>query len=563
MSPEKMPHTPEVKTTPERVLEEAEALRQAQGKKAEVSKERLSPEEIEVRVTELADLSAARPEVSKHVRETWGGLTKKEREELKAKEEETVIAHLESLKVDPELREFAESTLAETDKRIKELASHPDVLAAYKDRFETLKGTLAKVIAFDHLQKELHATENTEQKLWLFYEQYGRSPGPIERKKLEGLANRVTELKEELKGFELDEPTIDMLRRREIRGMQRDLARYSFAETESRTELIREVLPDLIQGAPLGLFGETGTGKSQLAKYICVRYLGKEPFEFDVTEQIKESQILGSGSLEGGETKFKYSPFVMAMKNGIPRIVNELDAAPPEFNTIFNELMQKREGDTWIHPKTGEKIEVHGPLIITANLKSERYSRYKFDSSAFRRLIGGAGAREIHYLDINKKDERGGYIAPETLKILGSVLADRHGNIEWDEAEAPQKIEELKRFVSACRKIQEDFTLSIREGGEETLARTDRLAFRELVITLKDQIEIMKAWKAGGFREPLQQIILREFFHKAEISGRAAKDRENMARVFIANKFFKDTKPEDFKIQGLAAQSLRQWQGKE
>ena len=63
MSPEKMPHTPEVKTTPERVLEDA-------GKEAEVSKERLSPEEIEVRVTELADLSAARPEVSKHVRET-------------------------------------------------------------------------------------------------------------------------------------------------------------------------------------------------------------------------------------------------------------------------------------------------------------------------------------------------------------------------------------------------------------------------------------------------------------------------------------------------------------
>src|SRR3972149_7339761 len=115
MSPEKMPHTPEVKTTPERVLEGAEALRQAQGKKAEVSKDRLSPEEREMRVTELADLAAARPEVSKHVRETWGGLTKKEREELKVKGEEAVIAHLESLKVDPELREFEESTLSETD----------------------------------------------------------------------------------------------------------------------------------------------------------------------------------------------------------------------------------------------------------------------------------------------------------------------------------------------------------------------------------------------------------------------------------------------------------------
>lgn len=82
-------------------------------------------------------------------------------------------------------------------------------------------------------------------------------------------------------------------------------------------------------------------------------------------------------------------------------------------------------------------------------------------------------------------------------------------------------------------------------------------------VTLKDQIEIMKAWKACGFEEPLDQVILREFFHKAEISGRAAKDRENMIRVFIANKFFSDTKPEEFKIQGLSSKTLRAWQGKE
>ena len=557
MSPEKMPHIPEVKTTPERVLEEAE------GEKIS-KKERLAPEEIEARVTELADLSATRAEISKHVRETWGGLTKKEREDLKAKGEETVIAHLDSLKVDPELREFAESTLAETDAQIKELASNPDVLKAYKGRFETLKGTLASVLAFEHLQKELRAAESREQKLRLAYEQFGRSPGPIERKKLEELTNRITETRKELQGFELDEAAVDMLRRREIRGMQRDLAQYNFAETETRTELIREVLPDLLQGAPVLFQGETGSGKTQLAKYLSQKYLDKEPAIISVSEQIKESQILGARGLEAGETIFKYSEFVKAQKEGRPVILDEVNLMPHEFAGILHDFLQKRVGDVWTHPVTGEKIPITAPIMATANLKSERYKqRYELDVATLRRFIGGAGAREIHYLDLGKKDKGGGYIAPETLKILGAVLADRHGNIEWSEAEAPQKADELRRFVAASRKIQEDFTLSIREGSEESLARTDRLAFRELVITLKDQIEIMKAWKSGGFKEPLQQIILREFFHKAEISGRAAKDRENMVRVFIANKFFANTKPEDFKIQGLAAQSLRQWQGKE
>lgn len=557
MSPEKMPHIPEVKTTPERVLEEAE------GEKIS-KKERLAPEEIEARVTELADLSATRAEISKHVRETWGGLTKKEREDLKAKGEETVIAHLDSLKVDPELREFAESTLAETDAQIKELASNPDVLKAYKGRFETLKGTLASVLAFEHLQKELRAAESREQKLRLAYEQFGRSPGPIERKKLEELTNRITETRKELQGFELDEAAVDMLRRREIRGMQRDLAQYNFAETETRTELIREVLPDLLQGAPVLFQGETGSGKTQLAKYLSQKYFDKEPAIISVSEQIKESQILGARGLEAGETIFKYSEFVKAQKEGRPVILDEVNLMPHEFAGILHDFLQKRVGDVWTHPVTGEKIPITAPIMATANLKSERYKqRYELDVATLRRFIGGAGAREIHYLDLGKKDKGGGYIAPETLKILGAVLADRHGNIEWSEAEAPQKADELRRFVAASRKIQEDFTLSIREGNEESLARTDRLAFRELVITLKDQIEIMKAWKSGGFKEPLQQIILREFFHKAEISGRAAKDRENMVRVFIANKFFANTKPEDFKIQGLAAQSLRQWQGKE
>jgi hypothetical protein len=166
-------------------------------------------------------------------------------------------------------------------------------------------------------------------------------------------------------------------------------------------------------------------------------------------------------------------------------------------------------------------------------------------------------------LDLGKKDKDGNLIAPETLKILAAVLADRKGNIQWKDQEASQKMDELKRFVQACRKIQEDFTLSVHEGAEETLTRGERLAFKELVITLKDQIEIMKAWKASGYQEPLEEMVLREFFRKAEISGRAAKDRENMVKVFMANKFFQDIKPEEFNIQGLSAKTIRQWQGKE
>ena len=553
---ESLPHIPDIPTTPELVLRE----KQTETKEAEP----LTLEQIKERVSELLELSAARAEAGKHAREAWGGLTKQEREELKSKGEGAVAAHIKSARLDPELVEFRETTLTEYDDRIAELSGNPQVLDAYKNRFGELKGTLAQAVEYEHLRQEEDAVTKAEQKLRKLYEEIGRAPGPIERKKLAGLSERRKEIEEMLKGFELDSQTIDMLRRREVRRMQHDLERYSFAETESRQELIRQVLPDLLQGAPVLFQGETGSGKSQLAKYISERYLGKTPTIISVSEQIKESQIMGSRGLEGGETVFNYSEFVKAQKEGRPVILDEVNLMPHEFAGLLHDLLQKRVGDVWVHPTTGEQIPITAPIMATANLKSERYKqRYELDVATLRRFIGGAGAREIHYLDIGKKDKEGNQIAPETLKILSAVLADRHGNIQWNEEEALQKVEEMKRFVQACRKIQEDFTLSIREGGEESLARGDRMAFKELVITLKDQIEIMKAWKASGFEEPLDSIVLKEFFHKAEISGRAAKDRENMVKVFIANKLFQNTKPEDFKIQGLSPKAIRQWQGKE
>jgi len=562
ISPEKMPHIPQVETTPERVL-----LKEVGGKEEVSEKKKPTSQEIKERVIELFDLSASRPGVLRRVQEAWGGLTTQERDDLKAKGEEAIIAHFNSLKADSEMREFTESTLAETDARIRELASNPDVLRKYKDRFKILTETLASVLVFERLQKELRVAESREQKWRTFYEQPGQSPGPIEHKKLKESENKITEIRKKLQTLEFDEAAVDMLRRREIRDTQRDLAQYNFAETETRTELIREVLPDLLQGAPILFQGETGSGKTQLAKYIAHKYLGHKVVPISIHEQVKESQLMGRTTLKDGATEFIYSEFIKGMKEGKPIILDEINLMPHEFQGIFNELLQLRVGDSWIHPTTGEKIELKRGFAImaTANLKSERYKqRYELDIATLRRFIGGAGAREIHHLDLGKKDKDGGYIAPETLKILATVLADRHGNIDWNETEAPQKADELRRFVVACRKIQEDFTEMIRLSASEqdSFVLSGRYAFQDLAITLKDQIEIMKAWKSGGFREPLQQIILREFFHKAEISGRPTRDRENMVRIFIGNKFFLNTKPEDFKIFGLAAESLRQWQGK-
>ena len=542
MSKEQFPHIPEIKTTPETVLEEA-------GLKPERAKEKITPEQLESSVEELMELSSYRAEAVRH------------RAEYLWKSKELG----EKLAGDPRLEELNKD-VKEYDKEILNISKNPDTLEAYKEKFGALKETLGQVFAYEHLQKEFEAVLQQEQNLREEYAGIGKSLGPVQRKRLKELEDRQNQLTENITKFELNPATIDMLRRREVRRVQRDLEKYNFAETNSRTNLISEILPDLKQGKPTLFQGETGSGKSQLAKYVSERYLEKSAVLIPIHEQIKESQVLGKTEFREGATQYIYSQFVNAIKEGRPVIFDEINRMPPEFASIFHDLLQKEVGDVFVHPVTGEKIPIKEGFAIfgTANLKSERY-RFGYDvpPEVLRRFQQGAGVREIHYLDFGKKDKDGRLIAPETLRILSAVLADRRGDIPWSLKDAPQKLDELKRFAAACRKIQEDFTLSIQEGAEETQARSEHLAFKELVITLKNQINIIEAWKKSDFREPLDKVILKEYFHKAEIGGRPAKDRANMIRVFMANKFFKDVKPEEFKVAGLEAQQIRAWQGKE
>lgn len=541
MAKEHFPRVPEIKTTPERILKEAGAEPERKIEKA------LTPEEKETAVEQLMEYSAYRAEAVRH------------RSEYLWKDQELG----NQLKDDPRLQEFNKDVEA-YDKEILSLSRNSSVMAEYKKRFGGLKEELAQVFSYEHLQKELEAVRQKEQDLRAEYAGAGKSLGPIQKRRLKELTERQDQLAQSIKSSELYPESIDMLKRRELRRVQRDLEQYNFAETSSRAELIAELLPDLKEGKPALFQGETGSGKSQLAKYIAERYLGKSAVLIPIHEQIKESQVLGKTELKEKATEYVYSQFVKALQNGQPVIFDEINRMPPEFASIFHDLLQKKVGDIFTHPITGEKIPVKAGFVIfgTANLKSERYRHgYDVPPEVLRRFQQGAGVREIHYLDFGKKDKNGALIAPETLKILSAVLTDRRGQISWDEKEAPKKNDELQRFVASCRKIQEDFTLSVREGAEESQARGDRLPFQELVITLKNQIDIMEAWKKNDFREPLDKVILREYFRKAEIGGRPAKDRANMVRVFMANKFFKDVQPEEFKIQGLEAGQVRAWQG--
>ncbi|MFA6566139.1 MAG: AAA family ATPase [Candidatus Paceibacterota bacterium] len=530
MTNEKFHSHENMKSAPERLYEEVK------GKEPKISKSGAlvgmfggGGENVE----KLAELSRSRAQAARFVYES-SGLTKKERgtlagmgffdekrdgvvpegvvDQLVKEGKPELIAKLAALKCDPEVLALQMSVLESYDKEIAELADDPKLLGKYRERYDSEKQILDQVIERERYERDLRALENFEAKFKRTFKKSGAYFGSAEQKIFDDLSKEKQTILEKIKTPASPE-LMEAMGLRRLRNMQKNLEVFHFAETESRTELIRELLPDLLNGAPVLFQGETGSGKSELARYICRRYLRKEPLLISISEQIKESQIVGSRGMKAGETFFDYSEFVKAIQNGTPIILDEVNLMPHEFAGILNDFLQLRTGDTWTHPTTGEKIVVRAPIFTTANLKSDRYKRYDVDPATLRRLSGGAGAREIHYLDFGKKDADGSLVAPETNKILSAVMADRYGNIMMAETEEGT----YDMFLRACRKIQEDFTMALISGDESgSAARSGTITLKELVITLADQIRIMQAWKLSQFSEPIDSIILREFFHKTK-----------------------------------------------
>src|SRR3989344_1778249 len=289
--------------------------------------EPIGPQDVEAAARELAQLRLFHGDAQREAGKFWN-LSKSAREELRERGSDAVATHLDALGRDPEIAQFHEDIVTGYDDRIKELEANPEVAKAYQGLVGQARSYSFEAISFERLRRERDAIDSSLQKLEPLFEKIGRAPLPLEQQKLSELEARRSQLDREMNEMELSPEAIDILRRLEVRRLQRDLTKYNFGETESRTELIREVLPDLLQGAPVLFQGETGSGKTQLAKYISERYLKQTPALIPISEQIKESQIMGARGLQGGETDFNYSEFVKDQKEGRPVILDEIKLMP-------------------------------------------------------------------------------------------------------------------------------------------------------------------------------------------------------------------------------------------
>ncbi|WP_325091587.1 AAA family ATPase, partial [Leucobacter sp. M11] len=237
------------------------------------------------------------------------------------------------------------------------------------------------------------------------------------------------------------------LRLREARAQLRG----GLLRTAQMRAIARDALPALAAGHPVLLIGETGGAKTALAEDLA-RRAGGEPGFVSGYGDITAAQVIGSHELRVRDgvtvTAFEPGPLLLAMREGRPLILDEVNAMPPEFLKRLNRILQLRPGALFpVQEQAGMVVRIAPGFGIIATANEHAPNRYRGIEPLSAELVNrfGANTHRVRYPDADL-----GYAdyPRENALIAAAALADDRGELPDDIA--PELIERLARaaFVS-------------------------------------------------------------------------------------------------------------------
>ena len=364
------------------------------------------------------------------------------------------------------------------------------------------------------------------------------------------------------------EANINELERRSNLDKKRQLDDGLLLTTQMEA-VLQTHMTSAILGQPILIVGETGGAKTALAREIARRIqtingrpdqVDKEPLLFSGYGEANTYQLMGKNELgknpesdlddaaeitteekrrflsgeitegseehlsimrkmqwsqltQGTETFFVPGPLVIAMQEGLPIILDEINAMPPEILKRLNTILQLKPGDTYtVQEDSGLELKVKQGfcVIATANEKSHRYKGVNDLSVELLNRFTANTAR-VSYPDMDVQE---GETPPNLLSLALVAVTDEKGDQKLPKITTPdglsalppeQSLEMFLSFVRVCHITQKLFTQPSDSAEFASILTTEqqstkgKTALKENVLAPRTMVKLIeKAVKSGG-----------------------------------------------------------------
>ena len=461
--------------------------------------------------------------------------------------------------------------LRERSARLEEITRQPGIAEELENIGAEKQECLARASAYRHLERRQTMLVNNIETARLQAISLGEPDAPHlsdNSSKMQAEILHLESQKIEILSQGDREANLNELERRSDLDKKRQFDDGLLLTTQMQ-EVLEMHMTSAILGQPILIVGETGGAKTALAREIARRIqringrpdqVNQEPLLFSGYGEANTYQLMGKNELgknpesdpddaaeitteekrrflsgeitegseehlsimrkmqwsqltQGTETYFVPGPLVIAMQEGLPIVLDEVNAMPPEILKRLNTILQLKPGDTYtVQEDSGLELKVKPGfcVIATANEKSHRYKGVDDLSVELLNRFTANTAR-VPYPDM---DVQAGETPPNLLSLALVAVTDEKGDQKLPKITTPdglsalppeESLEMFLKFVRVCHFTQKLFTQPSSEAEFASVTSTEqqaaqgKTALKENVLAPRTMVKlIQKAVDSGG-----------------------------------------------------------------